>query len=518
MFGVMRFTAAFWSVFLFVTLPLPAQELSQGNETPLVVPLPASKMPTQTSKGLRFVKNGVMSRQVNVNAMGQNIVGDAANEPSIAVDPTNQSRMVIGWRQFGSVTSSFRQAGWSYSHDNGQTWTFPGSIEASVFRSDPVLAADADGNFYYNSLSSQAGVFQCTVFRSFDGGVTWDAGTFAQGGDKQWMCIDQSNSSMGKGNIYSNWNVAFSGCSGDLTVSYDGGNTYINCLNIPTNPRWGTIDVGTAGDVYFAGVFPTGTGLAKSITLQNSSAMPTFEFANMVDLNGQVRASTGPNPNGLLGQVYVAVDRSNKATRNNVYLLASIDTPGADPTDVMFARSEDGGETWSSPVRVNDDAPGANNWQWLAMMDVAPNGRIDVFWNDTRANPGSFISELYYAYSSDGGRTWSPNLAVSPSFDPHQGWPQQQKMGDYNDLVSGPEGVDVAYTATFGGEQNVFHLRINPNLCLADLNGDQTVDGLDLSLAFANWKTGSLVGDIDQNGDLNVIDLVGILNSQGSCF
>ena len=55
------------------------------------------------------------SHQVNINASGQNIVGDAANEPSICVDPTNANKMSIGWRQFNSVTSNFRQAGWAYT-------------------------------------------------------------------------------------------------------------------------------------------------------------------------------------------------------------------------------------------------------------------------------------------------------------------------------------------------------------------------------------------------------------------
>ena len=79
------------------------------------------------------------SHQVNVNANGQNITGDAANEPSIAVDPTNHNRMVIGWRQFNSVTSNFRQGGYGYTTNGGTTWTFPGVLENNVFRSDPVL-------------------------------------------------------------------------------------------------------------------------------------------------------------------------------------------------------------------------------------------------------------------------------------------------------------------------------------------------------------------------------------------
>ena len=83
------------------------------------------------------------SFQVNVDANGNNIVGDAANEPSIAVDPTNLSKMVIGWRQFNSVSSNFRQAGWGYTSNGGATWTFPGVLENNVFRSDPVLGTVA---------------------------------------------------------------------------------------------------------------------------------------------------------------------------------------------------------------------------------------------------------------------------------------------------------------------------------------------------------------------------------------
>jgi hypothetical protein len=53
-----------------------------------------------------------VSYQVNVDANGNNIVGDAANEPAIAVDPTDGNRMTVGWRQFNTVSSNCRQAGW----------------------------------------------------------------------------------------------------------------------------------------------------------------------------------------------------------------------------------------------------------------------------------------------------------------------------------------------------------------------------------------------------------------------
>ena len=79
------------------------------------------------------------SYQANVDAQGNNIVGDAANEPSIAVDPTDSNKITIGWRQFDNVGSNFRQGGWGYTADGGVHWTFPGVLQPGVFRSDPVL-------------------------------------------------------------------------------------------------------------------------------------------------------------------------------------------------------------------------------------------------------------------------------------------------------------------------------------------------------------------------------------------
>src|SRR5688572_9326201 len=58
--------------------------------------------------------------QVNVAANGANILGDAANEPSIAVDPTDPDVMAIAWRQFDTIASNFRQAGRGYSRDGGR--------------------------------------------------------------------------------------------------------------------------------------------------------------------------------------------------------------------------------------------------------------------------------------------------------------------------------------------------------------------------------------------------------------
>ncbi len=113
--------------------------------------VPLTRESQQRSPAYRILADNIFTTQVNVDVNGQNIVGDAANEPSIAVDPNNHNNITIGWRQFNTVTSNFRQAGYGYTTDGGQTWTFPGVIEPGIFRSDPVLDADVYGNVYYNS-------------------------------------------------------------------------------------------------------------------------------------------------------------------------------------------------------------------------------------------------------------------------------------------------------------------------------------------------------------------------------
>src|SRR5579862_8197096 len=109
---------------------------------------PAAFLPQGKSPRLIVPFGPYVSYQVNVDSQGRNILGDAANEPSLCIDPSDSNRIAIGWRQFDSVTSNFRQAGFAYSGDRGVTWTFPGRINRGVFRSDPVLAARYDGKFF----------------------------------------------------------------------------------------------------------------------------------------------------------------------------------------------------------------------------------------------------------------------------------------------------------------------------------------------------------------------------------
>ena len=278
---------------------------------------PRSSMEKQPA--YREFTSTYFTTQVNVDANGFDIIGDAGNETSIAVDPTNPNRIVIGWRQFDTVASNFRQAGYGYSTDGGLTWTFPGVLNPGVFRSDPVLDFDTNGNFYYNSLQ---GDFSCDVYKIDDGGVVWNPFVPANGGDKQWMRVDRTNG-IGAGNVYSNWNLSFTTCAWDFTRSIDGAASFETCVQVDSAPRWGTIAVDKNGTLYICGQSGGNLVLIKSTTAKDPNIPVTFDSVTTVELNGLL-ATGGINPQGLLGQMWVDVDISGGVGDGNIYVLAAV--------------------------------------------------------------------------------------------------------------------------------------------------------------------------------------------------
>ncbi|MEE4271156.1 MAG: sialidase family protein [Thermoanaerobaculales bacterium] len=396
--------------------------------------------------------------QVNVAADDGNIVGDAANEPTLAVDPTAPNRMVAAWRQFDDPDIDLRTAGWATSIDGGRTWAFHGDVEPGVWASDPVLAADGDGRLYHLVLDE--GYTSCTLHVSDDAGASWSPGVPARGGDKPWLAADPARE-----HVYVVWDASFSCCGeANFARSIDGGATFENAVTIDSPISLGTMTVGPDGAVFVAGIIGIDTfAVARSTDARDPAAEPTFTVA-AIDLGGSFGFIDDPNPGGLSGMPWVAVSPSGGVRPAPVYLLASVDPPGADPLDVHLARSVDGGATWTEPILVN--AGSTVGWQWFGALDVAPDGRLDAVWYDSpdESDPGR--TRVLYAASADQGDSWSEPVVVAPEFDSHTGWPaERDRLGDYIHLRSDTLGATLVFAATYNHEQDIYSVRIGPRDC-----------------------------------------------------
>jgi hypothetical protein len=84
---------------------------------------------------------------------------------------------------------------------------------------------------------------------------------------------------------------------------------------------------------------------------------------------------------------------------------------------IATALSTDGGRTWTPGPNPADDASAAGH----AFIDLAAtdDGAFHIVWLDGRPSPADADTKpgkgLRYARSTDGGRTWSPNVTLDPA-------------------------------------------------------------------------------------------------------
>lgn len=105
-------------------------------------------------------------------------------------------------------------------------------------------------------------------------------------------------------------------------------------------------------------------------------------------------------------QVAVAPDGSVYVAWSTRELIEGRRFPAS---DLVVARSTDGGETFSSPVFVNDDAGDEPAGHTFHDLDVGPDGTIYVSWLDSRGD----LTDLRVATSRDQARTFTSGVVVA---------------------------------------------------------------------------------------------------------
>lgn len=368
------------------------------------------------------------------------VPGSKPDEVTIAINPTNPDNLIAG----ANLRFVFR------SFDGGKTWTQ--SLLPNDTYGDPCVIFDGDGRAFFAHLT--VGWEAITVRRSLDGGLTWSSGVKLRGPsspqarpgslfnsslqDKEWLVADMTTGPT-RGNIYATWTDFTrygSQNPADSSVivfarSTDHGETFDPFVRISDkagdavdsdNTVEGAVPaVGPGGEVYVAWAGPDGLSFDRSldagVTWGTDRIISDMPGGWDIDISGVYRA------NGL--PITVA-DISNTPTRGTVY-VNWVDARHGDH-DVFVARSTDRGETWSAPIRVNDDPVANGREQFFTWATVDPiTGELVIVFYDRRDHAGDTTS-VYLARSLDGGRTFRNERIDGSAFYPTP----FVFMGDYN--------------------------------------------------------------------------------------
>ncbi len=376
--------------------------------------------------------------------------GDQDAETSIAMNPRDLRNLVAGWISRGDSTCA---SGTSF--DGGRTWAKiapvpgiqKGSGGAFDVGTDPGVAFDPDGNAYYTCLgfdlfppgTGSAGTI--FVSKSTDGGLTWGTPAVAMQGihvnkfqDHQFMTINPVTQAI---YVTQTEFTAFGKPEILFTQSTDGGQSFAPPRRINRFSQGAVFqdsfsatgkDPDTIYIVY--GVF-SNAGLSNwnEIFLAKSgdggkTFSPAQKLATVTPLPDPLPNSPWRSDNNL----WIAVDRST----GQIYVNFA-DYRNGD-ADIWVMRVRDRGNAFvvEGVTRVNDDPVGNGADQFFPFVTVAPNGRVDVCFQDRRYSPGNRLLFVTCAQSTDGGLTFANVQATTEGFDAGN----NTFIGDYNWQVS----------------------------------------------------------------------------------
>jgi hypothetical protein len=396
------------------------------------------------------------------------------------------------------------------------------------------VAFDGLGNAFACFLVYNAGASTgAWVARSTDGGETYTH--FVQvtdNADAPRIFVNPDND-----DIYVIWNIYFVGNAVNyISKSTDNGQIFSPRTQVTaaaSNGNAAIVRFGTGGEIYVA--WPSGFAQpTNTMYFDRSMDGGTSWGPDRAIASGIVPPDTEFNGGFRVANVLsMDVDRSGGPYDGRIYVVF-VDATSGDP-DVMLIWSGDQGDSWSTPVRVNDDVVGNGADQWWPQVVVDGAGRVHATFLDRRDDAANYLYSLYLTTSTDGGASFGPDIRASdgmfgPTDDGFLGdylwatlggdrvftvWPD----GRYGDLDIFTHGIDVTdfdedgvlndgngdgqYAnqrctggATVGCDDNCPGV---PNADQADTDGDSVGDACDNCLQTPNTSQSDL--DRDAAGD-----------------
>ena len=371
-------------------------------------------------------------------------------EPSIAISPSNPDILVAG-----SVLDNVHR-----STDGGWTWKTETLTSRFGVFGDPCVVASPKGDFYYLHLSnpdglawsSEALLDRIVIQRGKGKGKRWTKGAGMglndqKDQDKEWAAVSLSGRSLVScWTQFDKYDSQLAGDSSIILCSTSNRKAKVWSEPVRVNKLAGdcrdgdwTVE-GAVPDIAADGTIYVAWAHADTIWMDRSTDGGVTwlkEDLRVAQIAGGwdcvIRGFNRAN-----GMPVTRVDRSNGPHAGRVYVNWTDNRNGPDDQDVWVVYSDDGGTTWTAPIRVNDDPAGAQQFfTWMDVDDIT--GFVHIVFYDRRkaaakySDPSikpSWNTEVYVASSYDGGDTWRNLLVSEKSFRP------QEKMffGDYNNI------------------------------------------------------------------------------------
>lgn len=382
------------------------------------------------------------------------------------------------------------------TEDGGQGWTGNDTCTGEPLQfhgGDPGIAIDRNGRFILTRLGRTpfTGLYS---HYSDDNGKTWSQQQAISNDDleRATLTSDADPSSPYFGRTYAAWVKFASPFPVMFAYTSNGAETWTQPVpvNEPVNrSAGGDIDIGPGGEVYVCWAGVTNVSPFKEIFLGFASSSTggenwvVNENAFEVDgITGILEEKDNIRVNGLPG---IAVDTTSGPRRGWIYIVtgqAGLFPAGPDP-DIILHRSEDGGATWSAPIRVNQDAPGNGKIQFFPTIHIDRYGAVNViFYDDRNTTPDS--TGVFLARSADGGNTWNEWEISDHNFKPTPiGGLGQGYMGDNIDITSTPEKLWPVWMDNSTGTYQVWASPIQ----FSELNSTpENIAGRLISLCYPN--------------------------------